>query len=127
MKTPWYIACVAVTLNSVATHAEEPYPLSIPIPSGCPAPVYKHLDVRGRDGVKLCVHESAPPKPIAGKPVALFLHGIGMHGEPYGSIAAGFTSQNIPFIVPDLRGHGRSEGTRGELASPRCCVPISAR
>jgi alpha-beta hydrolase superfamily lysophospholipase len=50
--------------------------------------------------------------------VALFLHGIGMHGEPYRAIAAGFTSRNVPFVVPDLRGHGRSEGTRGELALP---------
>jgi lysophospholipase len=41
-----------------------------------------------------------------------------MHGEPYGSIAAGFTSRGLVLVVPDLRGHGRSEGKRGELAEP---------
>jgi alpha-beta hydrolase superfamily lysophospholipase len=116
VKTPWFLAGVAVTLSGVGVHAAEPYPLSIPVPRGCPAPVYKRLEVRSRDGVKLCVHEWAPAKPMAGKPVALFIHGIGMHGEPYGAIAAGFTSQHVPFLVPDLRGHGRSEGARGELA-----------
>jgi alpha-beta hydrolase superfamily lysophospholipase len=50
--------------------------------------------------------------------VVLFIHGIGMHGKPYASIAAGFTSRDLTLVVPDLRGHGCSEGTRGELAKP---------
>jgi alpha-beta hydrolase superfamily lysophospholipase len=41
-----------------------------------------------------------------------------MHGKPYASIAAGFTLKGLTFIVPDLGGHGRSQGTRGELAEP---------
>jgi alpha-beta hydrolase superfamily lysophospholipase len=93
--------------------------VSIPVPGGCPAPVYKRAQLTGRDGVKIVVHEWAPPRPAAGKPVALFLHGIGMHGEPYGSIAAGFTARGIPFVVPDLRSHGRSDGERSELAPPQ--------
>ena len=100
-------------------HAQEPYPLSIRVPEGSPAPVYQRAQITSRDGTKLTVHEWVPPRRLAGKPVALFLHGIGMHGEPYGSIAAGFTTRNIPFIVPDLRGHGRSEGARTELVSPQ--------
>ncbi len=118
MKTLWFITCVFLASSGPALVADAGYPLSIPTPPGTPAPVYKRLDVQARDGVKLVVHEWAPSKPIAGKPVALFLHGIGMHGEPYGAIAAGFTSRSIPFVVPDLRGHGRSEGTRGRLAPP---------
>jgi alpha-beta hydrolase superfamily lysophospholipase len=118
VKASWLFACLVVALSSPAIGAEETYPISVPVPRGCPPPVYRRLEVPSRDGLKLLVHEWAPSKPLAGKPVALFLHGIGMHGEPYGAVAAGFTSQNVPFVVPDLRGHGRSEGTRGELAPP---------
>ncbi|MGH7174721.1 MAG: alpha/beta hydrolase [Gemmataceae bacterium] len=112
----WLIAGMAVSGSTL--HAQEAYPLSIPVPDGSPAPVYKRWQVLARDDVKLVVHEWAPARPVAGKPVALFLHGIGMHGEPYRSIAAAFTSRGISFVVPDLRGHGRSEGRRGELAPP---------
>src|SRR5262245_11839493 len=76
------------------------------------------IKVSARDGTQLRVHEWAPPEPQKGKPVVLFIHGIGMHGKPYGSIAAGFTSKGLTFVVPDLRGHGLSKGTRGELAEP---------
>jgi alpha-beta hydrolase superfamily lysophospholipase len=118
MKAPWTIALVAIGVSVSATRAHEVYPLSIPVPRGAATPVYKRLAVTARDGIQLIVHEWAPTRHAEGTPVALFLHGIGMHGEPYGSIAAGFTSQGIAFIVPDLRGHGRSDGTRGELAPP---------
>jgi alpha-beta hydrolase superfamily lysophospholipase len=119
VKASWVFVCIALSLSATALHAEEAYPLSIPVPLGSQPPVYKRLTVSARDGIKLIVHEWTPAKPHAGKPVALFLHGIGMHGEPYGAIAAGFTTRNIPFIVPDLRGHGRSEGKRGELVAPQ--------
>jgi acylglycerol lipase len=115
----WWWGTWTILVLSAAASAEEAYPVSVPVPLGAPEPVYKRLQVPSRDGVKLTVHEWAPAKPVAGKPVALFLHGIGMHGEPYGAIAAGFTSRSIAFVVPDLRGHGRSEGTRGELAPPQ--------
>jgi alpha-beta hydrolase superfamily lysophospholipase len=94
------------------------YPLSVPTPKGSPAPVYRRLEVRARDGTELVVHEWAPPTIPAGRPVVLFLHGIGMHGEPYGAVAAGFSARGLVFVVPDLRGHGRSGGERGELAPP---------
>ena len=110
------IAGIAVSGSGISVHAQEAYPISIPLPAGSAAPVYKRWQVLSRDDVKLVVHEWTPARPVAGKPAALFLHGIGMHGEPYRSIAAAFTSRGIPFVVPDLRGHGRSEGRRGELA-----------
>jgi alpha-beta hydrolase superfamily lysophospholipase len=74
--------------------------------------------VPARDGTGLVVHEWAPPGPPARRPVVLFIHGIGMHGEPYAAVAAGFTAQGLVFVVPDLRGHGRSGGEPGELAPP---------
>lgn len=118
MKVSWQIACIAIGLGGIL-RAQEPYPLSIPAPAGSQPPVYKRLEATARDGIKLAVHEWTPAKPVAGSPVALFLHGIGMHGQPYSAIAAGFTARGIVFVVPDLRGHGRSEGVRGELASPQ--------
>jgi alpha-beta hydrolase superfamily lysophospholipase len=64
------------------------------------------------------MHVWAPPDAKPDKPVVLFIHGIGFHGEPFGSVAAGFTCQGITLAVPDMRGHGRSEGEKGELAAP---------
>lgn len=115
MRTSWLIAWVAMVGGSPFVKAEDGYPLTIPTPKDTPAAGYNRLKVPARDGTDLIVHEWAPPRPGAGKPVVLFLHGIAMHGEPYGAIAAGFTSRGVPFVVPDLRGHGRSQGPRGEL------------
>ncbi len=118
MRATVLLAGVALLLSAAPGFAQGRYPLSIPTPKGSPEPVYRQLSTRGRDGVKLVVHEWAPVRVAAGRPVVLFLHGIAMHGEPYGAVAAGFTSQNVIFVVPDLRGHGRSGGERGQLAAP---------
>jgi alpha-beta hydrolase superfamily lysophospholipase len=119
MRVCWLVAWVAILLNATAGFAQEAYPLTIPTPRGAPAPAYQKHSVRARDDTKLIVHEWAPPKVRDDKPVILFLHGIGMHGQPYASIAFGFTSQGIVFAVPDLRGHGLSEGPPGQLATPQ--------
>jgi alpha-beta hydrolase superfamily lysophospholipase len=94
------------------------YPISIPVPPGSPAPVYQRYQAPARDGLKLMIHEWALAKRAPRDPVVLFLHGIGMHGSPYAAIAAGFTSQGIVLVAPDLRGHGQSEGNRGILVEP---------
>lgn len=93
MNRSWLVACLAVVMCGTASGAQESYPLSIPAPIGSAAPEHKQYSVRAHDGTKLHVHEWAPPKPAADKPVILFLHGIGMHGEPYASIAHGFTAR----------------------------------
>jgi alpha-beta hydrolase superfamily lysophospholipase len=118
MRCSWLSAWLVFTLSATTVGAQETYPLSIPTPKGSPAPLYQQHSVRARDDTKLIVHEWAPSKPAADKPVILFIHGIGMHGEPYASIAAGFTLHGLVFVVPDLRGHGRSEGKREELVAP---------
>jgi lysophospholipase len=109
---------VGVAVSVAAARAQEGYPLSAPPLAGAPKSRYQRLEVSGRDGTTLVVHEWAPAKAAAGKPVVLFLHGIGMHGEPYAAVQGGFTSRELTFVVPDIRGHGRSGGKRGELAEP---------
>jgi alpha-beta hydrolase superfamily lysophospholipase len=118
MITPALLLTSVVLAQPAASGVRVAYPQSIPVPRGTPPPDYFRIEVLARDGIKLLVHEWAPAKPVPGKPVVLFLHGIGMHGEPYGAIAFGFTARGIPFVVADLRGHGRSGGLHGELAAP---------
>jgi pimeloyl-ACP methyl ester carboxylesterase len=116
----WLLLSVwlVILLCGTFADAQEIYPISIPNPKDTPAPVYRGHSVAARDDTKLMVHEWAPPKLAPNKPVILFVHGIGMHGEPYASIAAGITSRGLVLVVPDLRGHGRSEGKREVLAAP---------
>lgn len=114
MNTTRWSFLLTACLSASAAFAQ--YPLSIPNPKGVAAPVYQQLEVIAKDGTKLIVHRWTPPTAPANKPVVIFLPGIGMHGEPYRSVAAGFTSKQISFVAPDYRGHGRSEGKRGKLA-----------
>src|SRR5262245_32105176 len=109
MRSSYVVACAAITLLAGSVSAGPNYPESVPVPKGSPRPRYKELKVSARDGRKLVVHEWAPSVIRPGNPVVLFIHGIGMHGKPYASIAAGFTSRKLTLVIPDLRGHGRSE------------------
>jgi acylglycerol lipase len=97
---------------------QQSYPVSVPTPRGRPAPVYQRHTVAARDGIKLVVHEWRPAEAKAQTAAVVFVHGIGMHGEAFASVAAGLSARGLTFIVPDLRGHGRSEGKRGELVPP---------
>jgi alpha-beta hydrolase superfamily lysophospholipase len=114
----WLLACLAVILHRTDVCAQLPYPVSVPTPSGSPAPVYQRHTVAARDGIKLAVHEWRPAEAADHAPAVMFVHGIGMHGEPYSSVAVGLTARGLTFVVPDLRGHGRSEGKRSELVPP---------
>jgi alpha-beta hydrolase superfamily lysophospholipase len=114
MKRSWPLAWMALLLGGTAC-ANDSYPRSIPLPPGCPEPRYQQLQVTSRDGTRLAVHEWSPPPPVADRPVVLLIHGIGFHGAPYAAIAAGFTWRGLILAAPDLRGHGRSGGTCGEL------------
>jgi alpha-beta hydrolase superfamily lysophospholipase len=52
----------------------------------------------------------------------VIVHGFGEHGGRYGAFAAGLARQGIWVVAPDLWGHGRSGGPRGDVRSVGECV-----
>ena len=61
----------------------------------------------------------APP---AARRLLILIHGFGEHGGRYDPIARALAESGILVIAPDLWGHGRSEGGRGDLGSVSECV-----
>ena len=53
-----------------------------------------------------------PPTPTQ---TLVIIHGFGEHGGRYEPLADWFAHQGIRVIIPDLWGHGRSDGPRGHL------------
>ena len=53
----------------------------------------------------------------AARAVVLQCHGLGEHAERYHHVADFFTGHGIAFVAYDHRGHGRSGGKRGHIAS----------
>ena len=47
--------------------------------------------------------------------IILCIHGLAGHGLYYDRIAADFNKLNVSVFAIDLRGHGRSEGKRGDI------------
>ena len=52
----------------------------------------------------------------------MVLHGFGEHGGRYEAFAQRLTQEGIWVVVPDLWGHGRSGGRRGDLGDVAVCV-----
>ena len=50
------------------------------------------------------------------------IHGFGEHGGRYDSFARALAEQGICVAAPDLWGHGRSSGKRGDIVSVARCV-----
>ena len=69
--------------------------------------------VPASDGLKLALRTYAPDQP---KAVLIFYHGAGVHGgRVYNHIGAGLSDDyTIAVITPDMRGHGASDGPRGD-------------
>jgi alpha-beta hydrolase superfamily lysophospholipase len=70
------------------------------------------------DGTLLAcrVWEPDPTLPAHG-PVAVLHHGVGYYGAAYGRLGAFLARRGMPLCALDARGHGRSGGERGKLAS----------
>jgi alpha-beta hydrolase superfamily lysophospholipase len=66
-------------------------------------------------GVRLVVRTHTPAGPIRAEVV--ITHGLGEHAGRYGHVAARFGKEGLRTTVYDLRGHGRSEGRRGDAPS----------
>jgi pimeloyl-ACP methyl ester carboxylesterase len=68
------------------------------------------------DGVKLAYYCISAPHPAA---ALIFIHGGGAYGgSGYQYLAKGLSEKyNVSVYLPDLRGHGNSEGPRGDAPS----------
>lgn len=61
-------------------------------------------------------------RPDAPRTLLVVLHGYGEHGGRYDPLARFLTEQGICVAVPDLLGHGRSSGLRGDIVSVARCI-----
>jgi acylglycerol lipase len=77
---------------------------------------------RASDGVSLHVHAFSPPPTTGDGPAILMLHGIASHAGWYLKIGAELAAAGAAVFLVDRRGSGRSQGTRGHVASWRRLV-----
>ncbi|QGG54936.1 lysophospholipase [Paenibacillus sp. FSL W8-1187] len=73
---------------------------------------YEELSWKSRDGVSIYGCRWMPE----GEPVAAvgIVHGLGEHCGAYAHVASFFTERGFAVIAFDQRGHGRTEGRRGD-------------
>ncbi|GER83424.1 hydrolase [Thermogemmatispora aurantia] len=69
-----------------------------------------------RDGITLSVHSWKTEQPNC---LLLCIQGLGGHGGYYDVLAQAPELAAVQIVAPDLRGHGRSQGRRGDIASFR--------
>jgi acylglycerol lipase len=74
------------------------------------------------DKTRLFYRAWAPEGASTAAPIALVVHGIGLHSGPYRVVADALVPHGIRVVAMDLRGHGRSGGTRGRAPSPAAVV-----
>ena len=67
------------------------------------------------DGIKLYAKEWTPDQQA--RAVVVLVHGLGEHIGRYEHVAKAFTDAGYVFFGFDLRGHGKSEGLRGDAPS----------
>ncbi len=66
------------------------------------------------EGLTIFVRAWQPPRP---KRVIICVQGLGGHGGYYKPLAGQLAQQGTIVVAPDLRGHGRSAGRRGDIDS----------
>ena len=69
---------------------------------------------RAQDGLKIFYRHYTAPEERAG---IVLSHGLGEHSGRYGNLVAPLLKIGLSIWAPDHRGHGRSEGQRGHVAS----------
>lgn len=73
------------------------------------------FDFQTFDGLTLLGREWRPEE--RARAVVGLIHGLGEHCSRYSHVAERFAKEQIALIAFDLRGHGRSEGQRGDAPS----------
>ncbi len=71
---------------------------------------YADLYWSAADGQQIAARLWNVEQPVG---TVLLTHGIGDHGGRWESVARYFNTAQMALLVPDLRGHGRSDGQRG--------------
>jgi len=61
-------------------------------------------------------------RPDAPQTLLVLIHGYGEHGGRYHALAEALGQQGICVAAPDLPGHGRSSGGRGDIVSVSRCI-----
>lgn len=75
--------------------------------------IRKDFDIHSSDGIRLYLHTWQSPQP---NKVMVIVHGMGGHANYYNdSLADYMHDKNMSIYAPDLRGHGKSEGKRGDI------------
>ena len=83
-----------------------------------PPPSLREWTHVARDGTALQVRAWDPPEGALGgaaKATILLTHGMGEHSGRYNHVAGRLTAAGLRVITWDLRGHGRSQGVRGDI------------
>jgi alpha-beta hydrolase superfamily lysophospholipase len=80
---------------------------------------HKSGGIGGAGMVLVQVLELAPPSAllVGGEPqgAAIVVHDLGDHGGRYDELARALSEAGLIVSLPDLRGHGKSEGPRGHI------------
>jgi len=70
--------------------------------------------IEGAGGAALFVRSIVPERPSAS---VVLLHGSMVHSEYYLPVALALAEAGVATFLPDLRGHGRSDGLRAHVAA----------
>jgi alpha-beta hydrolase superfamily lysophospholipase len=78
----------------------------------------KHYEMKwnAKDGLEIFA-QAWEPTVIQSKAVVCHVHGLGEHSSRYAHVAEALGKEGFIFLTYDLRGHGRSDGTRGHINS----------
>ena len=69
---------------------------------------------------RLFVRQARPPGQVRAS--VMLVHGLGEHSGRYGHVAAALVERGFAVVGWDLRGHGRSSGARGDVATGELLV-----
>ncbi|HXZ04779.1 MAG TPA: alpha/beta fold hydrolase [Ktedonobacteraceae bacterium] len=70
------------------------------------------ISLYAKDGMRVFMHAWAPENP---RRALVCVQGLGGHGGYYRELACQVAPDGTLVVAPDLRGHGRSEGVRGDI------------